>query len=304
MVTLRHSKNSHIISLFWCLLAIFGCSDTKTPEQRLIEACSNGKYEVMIQLFKEGIDKDVQVNGTTCLMAAAGKGHIKIVEKLLALKVNTELVDSEGNSAIDYATYYKFPQIAEMITTQQEDDRRAMEQRQENELFARLSVQDRQQIFLEITQIWKDGGEGKAALVAKYNISESHLKDIEMEGLSNNWPTADPTPIPTPSPKPSVSPPAKPTPQADALTMIATVFQGGYSKSHIKAKLDQMMMLYREPITEEYYQRVGSVLVSLRKNSGVPEMTILQCVIEAHAPGVEVKFTEAAALCATILGNQ
>lgn len=95
-----------------------------------------------------------------------------------------------------------------------------------------------------------------------------------------------------------------PIPQTDAITKMTTVFQGGSSKSHIKSKLDQMMTLYNLPITEEYYNRVGSVLVGLENEYGVPEMDILQCVIDAHTPGVKIEFTSTAALCTIMIKNE
>lgn len=109
--------------------------------------------------------------------------------------------------------------------------------------------------------------------------------------------------------KPSVTP----TPQSisgntpkevDILTKISRVFQGGYTRNQIKTAFDQMMRLYNLPITDEYYEKVGSTLLSLKKSSGIAEMTILRCVIESYTPGVKVQFTEAAAICTTLIENQ
>jgi hypothetical protein len=198
-------KYTLIPSILLCMF-VSGC---KSNEELFLDACSNGNYQKVIQILKQGVDKDMQADGMTCLMAAAGNGHADIVEKLLALDANTELTDRVGNTAIDYATHYGHHQIAEMITQQQEAKRQARQQQEEAERFASLSEQDKQQIFLELTQTWERGGEGKSELLIKYNITEEHLKAIQREGLTNDWPTAEPTPTPQPTPTPKATPTPK-----------------------------------------------------------------------------------------------
>lgn len=56
-----------------------------------------------------------------------------------------------------------------------------------------------------------------------------------------------------------------------ALKMMETVFVESYSYGAIKTLLDDTMQLYSLPITEENYRKFGSVLVSLRKETGVSE---------------------------------
>jgi ankyrin repeat protein len=197
------ARYTFITFMLFCI-CVSGC---KGNEGHFLSACSNGNYQGMALMLKQGINKDMQINGMTCLMAAAGGGHTNLVEKLLALNANTELSDNNGNTALDYATHYGHQQIVEMITKHQETIQQAKQhqqqeaeqlalQQQQAERFAALSEQDKQQIFLELTQIWKDGGEGKSELLTKYNISEQHLKIIQDEGLTHDWPTVDPTPTP------------------------------------------------------------------------------------------------------------
>lgn len=91
----------------------------------------------------------------------------------------------------------------------------------------------------------------------------------------------------------------------DALDKMETVFEGDYSRSVIKRHMDKAMRLYDLPITERYYEKAGSVLVTLsNENERVTEMEILVCIIEAHTPGIEMKYHEMAALCATRLSSE
>jgi hypothetical protein len=62
---------------------------------------------------------------------------------------------------------------------------------------------------LEILRVLETSTEGKSELAEKYKVSESHIRQIEMEGLSKDWSTdtsmatlesgakQKPTPIPT-----------------------------------------------------------------------------------------------------------
>lgn len=83
--------------------------------------------------------------------------------------------------------------------------------------------------------------------------------------------------------------------------MMEVAFIGGHSRTEIKARMDKVMPLYNLPITEENYERAGSSLVALRKETGVAEIAILQCMSEMHVDGLNMQFPSSAALCATTL---
>jgi len=87
-----------------------------------------------------------------------------------------------------------------------------------------------------------------------------------------------------------------------ALDKMEVVFVGGYSKEQIQRKMDKVMRKYGEPINETNYNIVGSVLVALRKENGVPEMKILACVDYADI-GDQMKIGEVAAICVTMLAD-
>jgi hypothetical protein len=58
-----------------------------------------------------------------------------------------------------------------------------------------------------------------------------------------------------------------------ALDEMAVVFVGPVTRNAIQSRLDTMLQLYGLPVTEAEYQRAGSILVALRKNSnGVREI--------------------------------
>lgn len=89
--------------------------------------------------------------------------------------------------------------------------------------------------------------------------------------------------------------------KADALTMIETVFVGDYTRAEIKSRLDMAMRLFDLPITEDNYNRAGSVLVTLRKEASVAEMDILDHMIRSSVPGLEISFPDQATLSAISL---
>ena len=90
----------------------------------------------------------------------------------------------------------------------------------------------------------------------------------------------------------------------DALGMMATVFEGNYSRAEIKEKIDSALNLYKTDITEENYSRAGSSLVELRKTNGAEEMKILNCMIKGYTPNVNITFPQMAALCVTELATK
>ncbi|MBN1618498.1 ankyrin repeat domain-containing protein [Candidatus Dojkabacteria bacterium] len=128
-------KVYRIILISVSILAILsGCG---SKEERLIKACQQGQYDTMITLLKEGVNKDFQTekDGATCLMVAAGNGQTKIVEKMLALRADSMITDKKGNTAVEYATYYKHHEIATMITEYREKlrlEKIAEEERRKN----------------------------------------------------------------------------------------------------------------------------------------------------------------------------
>ncbi|MBU2104630.1 MAG: hypothetical protein KKF67_02565 [Nanoarchaeota archaeon] len=96
--------------------------------------------------------------------------------------------------------------------------------------------------------------------------------------------------------------------EPSAIEMMEVAFIGGYSQGEIKTLIDATMQLNSLPITEENYQRLGSVLVTLRKEIGVSEMDILTCMKAAdyrNSVGGDITpekaVTDSAAICATLL---
>ena len=88
---------------------------------------------------------------------------------------------------------------------------------------------------------------------------------------------------------------------SDPLAQMEIAFKGSYSKAQIKERIDKAMKLYNVPLTNEYYSRAGSVLVTLRKKVGPREMDILSYMIRSYVTGVVIEFPEAAAISALFL---
>lgn len=90
-------------------------------------------------------------------------------------------------------------------------------------------------------------------------------------------------------------------PPSDPLSQMEIAFEGNFSQSQIKARLDRAMQLYNFPITNENYSRAGSSLVALRKQFGPREMDILSHMIRSHVPGANLSFPDAAGVSAAFL---
>ena len=80
-------------------------------------------------------------------------------------------------------------------------------------------------------------------------------------------------------------------------------FSGSPSKSEIQEALDKALNATDTAITSENYSRAGSVLVTFRKEYGIPEVDILRCIpTKVTDPRVpEVNFANVAAVCNTSL---
>ena len=98
--------------------------------------------------------------------------------------------------------------------------------------------------------------------------------------------------------------------KSSAIEMMEVAFIGEYSQGEIKTLIDATMQINSLPITEENYQRLGSVLVTLRKETGVSEMDILTCMKAADYKNSvggnitpEKAVTDSAAICATLLSS-
>jgi hypothetical protein len=86
-----------------------------------------------------------------------------------------------------------------------------------------------------------------------------------------------------------------------AIQQASLAFDGGHNAREIQAKMDEAFTLYGLEKTNDNYSRAGSVLVTMRRTHGIPEMQILDHMIRSHVPGVNVTFPQAAALSAVAL---
>lgn len=96
--------------------------------------------------------------------------------------------------------------------------------------------------------------------------------------------------------------------ESSAIEMMEVAFIGDHSQGEIKTLIDATMRINSLPITEENYQRLGSVLVTLRKETGVSEMDILTCMKAAdyrNSVGGNITpkkaVTDSAGICAALL---
>jgi hypothetical protein len=102
----------------------------------------------------------------------------------------------------------------------------------------------------------------------------------------------------------SVQPEADPEPPpSDPLDQMLISFNGNPSKTEIKQAMDDALNATDTAISDENYSRAGSVLVTFRKEYGIDEMDVLECVPTAtRDPRVpELSFPNVAAVCVTDL---
>ena len=87
----------------------------------------------------------------------------------------------------------------------------------------------------------------------------------------------------------------------DAYSMMETAFEGYPAKSEIQPIMQSVLNKYNLEESEENLQKVGSVLVSLRKQSvlGVTELEILKHIYQHGSSSIS--FPGQAAISATIL---
>ena len=82
---------------------------------------------------------------------------------------------------------------------------------------------------------------------------------------------------------------------------IELAFEGGLSWQEIRPLMDRAMTLYNLPINSENYSRASSSLIVMRREFGVREVDMLDYMIRSHVEGVELEFSEAAAIAAVFL---
>lgn len=97
------------------------------------------------------------------------------------------------------------------------------------------------------------------------------------------------------------SAPIAPNPAPSALDQMVVAFNGNYSRDAIEARLREAMDAYGLAWTEDNRSRAASVLVTMRREHGIEEMRILDYMICSHVPGMNMHFSEAAALAAVFM---
>lgn len=103
---------------------------------------------------------------------------------------------------------------------------------------------------------------------------------------------------------PSSQPPSAKLPE-DPYAIMEVAFEGYPSKMQIRERMEPAMRAVGTPITNENLNRSASALVALRKQYGVSEMDMLECIPSRAkdpritAMGYEVNMGTVAAVCST-----
>jgi hypothetical protein len=83
-----------------------------------------------------------------------------------------------------------------------------------------------------------------------------------------------------------------------ALQKMEIAFVGNPKGTQIQPLLDRALNLYGFQINDDRYERVGSVLVAMRKQFGTSEMQILGCMASDAGLANRATLPEAAVYCA------
>ena len=80
----------------------------------------------------------------------------------------------------------------------------------------------------------------------------------------------------------------------DSIEMLASVFQGPYTKTIIKEKMEILFLQYDIPLVRNSYLKIGNELVALRKNSNgkYTEMDIIATLLESKSHDFGVTLNE------------
>lgn len=89
-------------------------------------------------------------------------------------------------------------------------------------------------------------------------------------------------------------------PTQSAIEMMTVVFDGKHTEIEVKSKMDAVMKAYNIEITEENYQKCGSVFLNLKKSTGIDEIAIIDNMIIANT-GKLIKFQDQAVYSVSVL---
>lgn len=85
-----------------------------------------------------------------------------------------------------------------------------------------------------------------------------------------------------------------------ALDKMETVFVGNFSQGEIKASIDKALLAYGKNRNEQQYEKLGSALVGMRKETNVPEMVMLACTVELKKQVTkQLSLPDAVGMCAS-----
>lgn len=89
--------------------------------------------------------------------------------------------------------------------------------------------------------------------------------------------------------------------EVNMLTKIHTVFKGKPPQQEIQYLLDEVLSQYELQPTDDNYEWIASVALTLRKDTAVPEMDVLRCAAQLREgeDALLLEFPQAAALCVT-----
>ncbi len=132
------------------------------------------------------------------------------------------------------------------------------------------------------------------------NLFKSDDKEQDVVERKNVTATTEPSLVVPKSSDPQATALPAPDTNGRALVEMAQVFVGHPGEDDIRHYMDRALVSYGEPVNELSYRRAGSALVVMRKDTSIPEMDILRCIVEANA-GEYGTFADMAAVCATIL---
>lgn len=81
-------------------------------------------------------------------------------------------------------------------------------------------------------------------------------------------------------------------------------FAGEHTSEQVRSTMEHLLALFDMAPSSSNLEHNASILVQMRKDTGVPELRIADCMLGLRNPGFNWQFSDAAAFCASGISLQ
>lgn len=97
---------------------------------------------------------------------------------------------------------------------------------------------------------------------------------------------------------------SRPIQEMTATEKMQIAFAGDHTADEVQRKMERLLASFDMAPSNSNLEHNASILVRMRKDTGVPELRIADCMLGLRQPGFNWQFPAAAAYCATGLSFQ